>query len=573
MDADKARHILEKTADKQCRTYEPMDVFKTPMEDSGKINLPKYCVYARSATITPSMVYVNTPTTEISNRVVRYRLGLQDRFLRVKFTDEKVEGRINSQDDDKFEELFLRIKRAMTHGIIVGDRYYEFLAFGNSQFREHGAYFFSPTADCTVEDLRKWMGNFRPIKSVSKYAARLGQCFSTSRAIAAGTNVTFTEIEDIKHGGYCFTDGVGKISAFLALMVAHEFGLPAGSDDYPSLVQFRLGGCKGVLAVSPDCKSNEIMVRPSQKKFDAIHRGLEIVRISSFATACLNRQLIIILSTLGIPDRIFTDMQQAMLAELSRAMTDPSLAVEKLRRNIDLNQMSLVLAGMIADGFMDSKDPFMISVLHLWRSYTIKYLKEKARIVVEQGAFLLGCVDETTTLRGHQKNPQDDRNATRKKLLETLPEIFLQISDQDKKGSYKVIEGVCILARNPSLHPGDVRVVRAVNVPALHHLKNVVVLPKVGDRDIANMCSGGDLDGDDYLVIWEPALIPQRINTPAMNYQAEPSREVSGDVTIKQVIDFYITYMKNDSLGKIANAHLATADWSPRGVLDDKCKY
>ncbi|KAF2805227.1 RdRP-domain-containing protein [Mytilinidion resinicola] len=578
MDPSNARYILEKTADKQCRTWDPMEIFKIPVKDSGKIRLPKYCVYARSATITPSMLYINTPTTEISNRVVRYGSELQDRFLRVKFTDEKVEGRINSQDDDRFEEVFRRIKQAMTEGIIVGDRHYLFLAFGNSQFREHGAYFFAPlegsetSTRCTVEDLREWMGDFRPIKSISKYAARLGQCFSTSRAITAGRNVNIVEIQDIKNGDYCFTDGVGKISSFLALMVAHEFGLPGDSDDHPSLVQFRLGGCKGVLAVSPEVKAYDIMIRPSQKKFDATHQGLEIIRISSFATACLNRQLIIVLSTLGVPDRIFTDMQKKMLAELSRAMVDPNIAVEKLRRNIDLNQMSLTLAGMIADGFMEMKDPFMMSVLHLWRSYTIKYLKEKARIVVEDGAFLLGCTDETATLRGHYSKPQDQYDATRQEKLATLPEIFLQISDQDKKGSYKIIEGLCILARNPSLHPGDIRIVRAINVPALRHLKNVVVLPQTGDRDIANMCSGGDLDGDDYLVIWDQDLIPKfTINNPAMNYETEPTREVSGDVSIAQVIDFYIQYMKNDSLGQIANAHLATADRSPNGVLDENC--
>ncbi|KAF2488896.1 RdRP-domain-containing protein [Lophium mytilinum] len=578
MDSSKARYILEKTADKQCRTWDPMEIFKIPVKDSGKIRLPKYCVYARSATVTPSMLYINTPTTEISNRVVRYRSELQDRFLRVKFTDEKIEGRINSQDDDRFENVFRRIKQAMTEGIIVGDRHYQFLAFGNSQFREHGAYFFAPLEDsqdstsCTVEGLREWMGDFRPIKSVSKYAARLGQCFSTSRAIAAGRNVNVIEIQDVITGDYCFTDGVGKISSFLIQMVAHEFGIPIDSADYPSLVQFRLGGCKGVLAVWPEVKRNEVMIRPSQKKFNAIHQGLEIIRVSSFATACLNRQLIIVLSTLGVPDKIFADTQKKMLAELSRAMVDPNVAVEKLRRNIDLNQMSLTLAGMIADGFMEKKDPFMMSVLHLWRSYTIKYLKEKARIVVEDGAFLLGCTDETATLRGHHSEFQDRHDATRQQKLDSLPEIFLQISDQDKKGAYKIIEGLCILARNPSLHPGDIRIVRAVDVAGLRHLKNVVVLPQTGERDVANMCSGGDLDGDDYLVIWNQDLIPKlTINSPPMDYEAEPTREVSGDVTIAEVIEFYIQYMKNDSLGQIAIAHLATADRSPHGVLDDNC--
>ena len=62
-----------------------------------------------------------------------------------------------------------------------------------------------------------------------------------------------------------------------------------------------------------------------------------------------------------------------------------------------------------------------------------------------------------------------------------------------------------LLARNPSLHPGDVRIVRGVDVPALHHLKDVVVVPQTGDRPIVNMSSGGDLDRDEFLVIWDRA--------------------------------------------------------------------
>ena len=44
----------------------------------------------------------------------------------------------------------------------------------------------------------------------------------------------------------------------------------------------------------------------------------------------------------------------------------------------------------------------------------MKFLKEKANMYVEKGAFVLGCVDETATLE-----MKDDE----------LPEIFLQVPD------------------------------------------------------------------------------------------------------------------------------------------------
>jgi hypothetical protein len=110
----------------------------------------------------------------------------------------------------------------------------------------------------------------------------------------------------------------------------------------------------------------------------------------------------------------------------------------------------------------------------------LKELKKKAKILVPQGAYLLGVLDETNSLKEN--------------------EVFVQISSvsNDGRTDKTVIESECILFRNPCFHPGDVRVVRAVDYPALHHLVNVIVFPSQGYRDLASMCSGGDLDGDDY---------------------------------------------------------------------------
>lgn len=74
-------------------------------------------------------------------------------------------------------EVFSRIMTAMENGIQIGDRHFEFLAFGNSQIREHGAYFFASTDHISAADIRAWMGEFRDIRIVAKHAARLGQCF------------------------------------------------------------------------------------------------------------------------------------------------------------------------------------------------------------------------------------------------------------------------------------------------------------------------------------------------------------------------------------------------------------
>lgn len=468
-------------------------------------------------------------------------------------------------------EVFTRIYRTMVNGIVIGDREYKFLAFGNSQFREHGAYFIAPLPHFSAQSIRRWMGSFKEIKVVAKHAARLGQCFSTTRAIS-GAKATVVEILDIERNGFCFTDGVGKISTFLAQLAASELGITQYASGPPSVFQFRLGGCKGVLAVSPDAKRREIHIRPSQYKFPASHEGLEIIRWSQFAVANLNRQLILVLSALGVPDETFMSKLKLQLSNLEKAMTDEKVALALLQKDIDANQMTLTVAGMILDGFQKAREPFVTSLLQLWRAWSIKYLKEKARITISKGALLLGCVDETGTLKGHfDSTPESKDSPSTFEREESLPEIFVQLSKgPDDKPI--VIQGPMILGRNPSLHPGDLRIVRGVDVPALHHLKDVIVFPQTGDRDIASMCSGGDLDGDDYLVMWDKELLPRDWNAQPMNYKPPQPLELDRDVTTTDITSFFVTYMKNDTLPTIAHAHLALADWSEDGVRNEKCK-
>jgi RNA-dependent RNA polymerase len=562
----RATKLLEKVLESKQRFYNAMDIFGLLNKvNTTQKKVPRYCTMVRSATVTATTIYFNSPSMDTSNRVIRQFRQHEDRFLRVKFRDESYKGTIMNFGDDTMDELFTRVKRTMKNGIVVGDRHYEFLAYGNSQFREHGAYFFAPTSTLTTEMIRDWMGDFEGIKIVAKYASRIGQCFSTTRAMP--NSVAINRIPDIKRNGYCFTDGVGKISLFSAQITALEMGLSSFADDCPSVFQFRLGGLKGVLSVDPSLKGPLIEVRPSQEKFPAAYKGLEICRISQNATAYLNQQIVLVLSALGVPDGVFMKMLRNMLSRLESAMSDSTVATDMLLRNIDLNQSTVQLATMIVDGFMAANDPFFMSCLRLWRAWSIKFLKEKAKISVEKGAFVLGCVDETGILKGHNnKNPSSDFTHN----VNLLPEIFIQVTDPENKG-FKVIEGVCTLARNPSLHPGDVRVCRAVDVPQLRHMRNCVVLPSTGDRDIASMCSGGDLDGDDYLVMWDPDLLPEEWNHAPMDYTAPPPVISDGPVTIDAMTSFFVTHMKNDTLGRIAVAHRYWADKEDDGVKHDTC--
>ncbi|KPM40471.1 RNA-dependent RNA polymerase 1 [Neonectria ditissima] len=566
MDPSRARLLLEYLADQNELVQNPMSVFENPDAKSyfPHVRVPHYCALMRKAVITPTTIRFNTPTVEMSNRVLRRYSHMHDRFLRVQFMDEAENSRIRI-NKDRNDEIWKRLSRTLYQGIKIGDRVYEFLAFGSSQLKQCGAYFFCPTHHTSCDDIRKWMGQFSHIKIIAKYAARLGQCLSTTREVRGISVPSIRPIEDIERNGHCFTDGVGKISPFIAQMIVEDIGLDVF--DQPSAFQFRMGGCKGVLALWPDAKGTEVHVRESQEKFKAEFNGLEINRCAKFATATLNRQTITILEALGVPTSSFVDLLNHQLHIYELAMEDNKTAVEILRTFVDENQTTLAIAELLEADFKTEQahEPFVVNILNLWRTWSLKLLKEKARIHVENSAFVLGCVDETKTLRGHSWTTEDSKD----KDVNKLPQIFLQLTNSKDYNKTRVIKGVCLVGRNPSLHPGDIRIVEAVDEPKLHHLKDVVVFPATGDRPVPSMLSGGDLDGDDFFIIWDSSLMPKTWNYPPMDYTGPKPQQLDRDVNVDDLRDFFVKYMQNDELPLIAVSHLATAD--NFGLMSQKC--
>ena len=123
--------------------------------------------------------------------------------------------------------------------------------------------------------------------------------------------------------------------------------------------------------------------------------------------------------------------------------------------------------------------------------------------------------------------------------------------------------------KNPCLHPGDLRRLYAVDHPSLHHLYNCIVFPRVGSRPHTTEISGSDLDGDNFFVYWDEQLILASEYKPG-DFPATTGDELL-EVTQKDVINFWLEFIKNDSLGIIANSHAALADYLPEKALDEKC--
>ncbi|KAJ9065275.1 hypothetical protein DSO57_1021336 [Entomophthora muscae] len=540
--------IVEKIWSEEETVLDPYAYFAAELDQPSVLNprteLPLHSARMRKVIVTPTRVCVLPPVLETTNRIIRHFNSVQDRFLRVVFADEDLQPMHSNSDEN--HHLLKRIFNVMRMGLCIAGRDYSFLAFSSSQLREHSCWFFADCDEVKVIDIHKWMGDFSSIHNVAKYAARMGLCFSSSRDAAKLRVEDLQEIPDIERNGFCFTDGVGKISQTLLNNIAHELELPT----VPSAIQFRMGGYKGMLAACPTLRDGQVQLRPSQRKFSSEHATLEVLRPAAFSTSHLNRQIITLLNSLGVPGEVFIVMQREMMMELKQMQNDAATASSALMKYSDEYGVSAGLIQLLESGFFTSRDNHVKNCLRLFFTYVLVELKTKARIQVPKGTLLLGVADELGVLKEN--------------------EIFVQCTDPEHPNILTIVQGDCVVTRNPCFHPGDIRVVRAVDVPGLRHLTNVVVFPTVGARDIPSQCGGGDLDGDEFTVIWDQRLIPPNRNQEAMSYAGAKPKYVE-QVSIDDIKRFFVDYIMNDCLGQIANAHLVRADISITGAMDPDC--
>jgi RNA-dependent RNA polymerase len=202
---------------------------------------------------------------------------------------------------DLTDVVVSRIKSAIISGITVNGKKYEFLAYSSSQLKEFSLWMVCPQNGWTAESMRASMGDFSGCNTPSKYAARIGQCFSTTFQGLAGQDTTLLEsqqpslrhrvVNDIlsQDKTMVHSDGCGLISTGAMSMLLEI--LPHRTKDVvenTSVVQVRYGGAKGILvswdtSVLKDViqKPNlwfDLLLRHSMVKFSAPFNFLEICR-------------------------------------------------------------------------------------------------------------------------------------------------------------------------------------------------------------------------------------------------------------------------------------------------------
>lgn len=575
-----SRRIFEKMSKLESTCYEPLQFIESELklthnallsskrEGEGKL-MRCYRIH-----ITPSKIYCLGPEEEASNYVVKHHSEYASDFVRVTFVDEDWSklsvNAISARIEQGFFSqpfktgLYYRILSILKEGFIIGPKKFEFLAFSASQLREGSVWMFASNDSLNAESIRRWMGHFEEIRSVSKCAARMGQLFSSSRQTVEVRPWDVEEIPDIEvttnNTKYIFSDGIGKMSVRFAREIAYRIGLDHTNP--PSAFQIRFGGYKGVIAVDPSSFRN-LSLRPSMRKFESDCRMLNITSWSKSQPCYVNREIISLLSTLGIRDEVFELMQQDDMRELDEMLTNKEVALSVLGKIGSAETKTA--ADMLLQGYEPISEPYLLMILKAHQDNRLTDIRSKFKIHVPKGRVLLGCLDETGKLKYGQVYIRITKN--NKEQKENEQPYF---SEDD--GKTVTLVGKVAVSKNPCLHPGDVRVLEAVYDPGLHAKKLVdcVVFPQRGERPHPNECSGGDLDGDLYFVTWDDKLIPEKADAP-MDYTGARPRIMDHVVTLEEIQQHVVKYMLSDSLGAISNAHLIHADRDPMKARSPEC--
>ncbi|KAJ8612959.1 hypothetical protein MRB53_037167 [Persea americana] len=482
------------------------------------------------ALVTPTGTFLDGPELETRNRVLRKYLEHSDCFLRVTFCEEDGD-RLRYEAKVDREAVFVKAYGGvLDNGLKIAEKHFHFLGFSHSSLRSQQCWFLSPF-DHTGERIASWqlierLGDFSHIRTPARAAARIGQAFSDATDVVAIQWSAIRLIPDVERNGRCFSDGCGTISESQLRKVWNVFYETRKAR--ATQLQIRFQGAKGMLSLDPELQGDQICLRKSMVKFEGSpDMNLEICGASRKPLPMfLNKQFIKILEDLGTPPKTFHVLQEKALQWVRLMISQPVNAAKYL----EMQHIGLA-----------TRMPLLIRTSNT-----------ELALLWENAYTLHGIMDETAYLKPGQ--------------------IHAVVQQQD--GTVEAIVGRCLITRAPALHPGDMQMVESVPIPENSpnlQLRNAVLFSQLGERDLASMLSGGDLDGDLFCVTWDETLFPKFTEQPA-DYDRVKPEELDRPVRISDMTAFFVDFMRNDLLGHVSNTHLQIADQKVEGTRSATCK-
>ncbi|KAF7559150.1 hypothetical protein G7046_g5006 [Stylonectria norvegica] len=326
-----------------------------------------------------------------------------------------------------------------------------------------------------------------------------------------------SDLGDVK----VMNDGIGLMSRSFARKVATNMGL----SETPCSFQARFGSAKGIwlIDVNDDglADNDWIETYPSQRKWicdfkDVHHRTFEVRNWSrELRPAALNQQFIPVLEAQAHnPERMRTaiagHLEAGLRMELDgqvTAMKHPmdlrawmqragfSSSDRKSRGYIPFlaglpDRDEEIIPYLLDAGFDAMKNEYLCDLTWIMRKRQTDQLKAKMNIKIPRSTYAYMVIDFTGTLE------------------EGEVQLAFSSKFQADGDSETLLDGIDVLvARAPAHFVSDIQKVKAVFRPNLKLLKDVIVFSSKGDSPLADLLSGGDYDGDQAWVCWDPEIV------------------------------------------------------------------
>ena len=542
-------------------------------------HLPKNFRYIDTAMVTPSAVIPLQPFLTQCNRL--YRKFPNERYLNIAFCEEYGEPLKNANVID-------RVKRILVSGIVIDGYSFYFLVSSGSQLRSKKAIFIH-VPEGEKPNHKIWyfrsqlMGN-SIVNNETQYLTRLGLfCTSDFPACEIDESETLMLADLFAANGDNLTDGNGKIRKSLAQKILEDIPLKNNPNTLDTTaIQIRLAGLKGVLTVvdgetDPDFRQlnpkYSILYRKSMKKIEWTDSALCVVKVGKYNKLFLNTQMLTLLTSLRDSSVPQWDPKPKLKAIFKQTLEhNANLFTDLEIANYALTSQFPNYPQKASEYFDILSEPYFISLLRCIYTFNIKNLMKRYHIPMKKGCLLMGIPDPIGVLEDGE----------------------VYITYEEKPSEHTLIQrltGRVLVYKNPCLHPGDLLTPTAVDKEEFHSFHNVIIFPIKGSQSLPACSGGGDLDGDEFGIIWDEDLIPPKTATfQSLNYnqileeytdklkaqRSEVLNVCQSDIPLhfeenmpSILANSYCRIISNELLGIISHYHVAISDLKEDGARDN----
>lgn len=410
-------------------------------------------------------------------------------------------------------------------------------------------------------------------QSMAKWASRFALGLSNSVPGIDIEPANIVLVDDIVVNDSVMTDGCG----FINLAALKRLRTMFGWETFPTAIQCRIAGAKGLLIVHPNPSMNEsdtpcVWLRPSQIKIKYPDSGvrlpkgqviIDVLRSSHVRSPSrLAAETIVNLAENGVPFDVFTNLMREDLDNMVDRFLEWEGPDAKFKLWHNVARGGGVVAARMAreaggearmrgfsekdedededdlDGFQDSPQsaawwadeisgcPSSISEIIL-TMLDAGFTPQECPFLAEKLKHFIWSL-----VKAYLKHPRLEVSMSCIAWIVpdpsgTLAPDEVQILARDAifplpNGTMShCVMGDVLLARHPCKLPTDTQKVKAVVKPQLRSYVDVIVCSIQGSRRFADLLAGGDYDGDKAIAIWQPAIVSAFKNAP-LQYSSPP---------------------------------------------------